>query len=152
MHAYTLVFYAPVVTEAHMIINQPKTRQYLVNKRCTIVLLTCSGQGESTWSPRPKGRCVLESGEQHLPADNRQVDLGKVSWLSHLGYQNGCPKSGFFTWCAISQSSHTQERYCFIQAWVLVDFPEIKHTQGWFLDYIDTLNSCIFYLSNTYSF
>jgi len=32
------------------------------------------------------------------------------------------PESIFFTRCAISQSSHTQERYCFIQAWVLGGF------------------------------
>ena len=34
----------------------------------------------------------------------------------------------------------------------LVDFPQIKHTQGRLLRYIYTINSCIFYLSNTYSF
>jgi len=33
-----------------------------------------------------------------------------------------CPKSRFFHLCAISQSSHTQKRYCFIQAWVLGGF------------------------------
>jgi len=62
-----------------------------------------------------------------------------------------CPKSRFFTRCAISQSSRTLERYCFIQAWVLGGFSTNQAHPMPASSLIYTLNSCLFYLSyNTF--
>jgi len=96
MHAYTFILYTPVVTVKH--VYQPKEPDNIsFNKHCTVVLLTRSGQGEYSRSPRSKGQCALESGEQCLVHTcSRQVDPGMASRPSHLGRQNCCPKSGFF--------------------------------------------------------
>jgi len=56
--------------------------------------------------------------EPHFPSLNSRIALKKTSTYSPCC----CSKSGIFIRCAISQPSHTQERYCFIQAWVLSEF------------------------------